>query len=375
LSVEALIAWAAAGGAFLGPIEIRVGGDGNRSAFARRPMAPGEVLAAVPRRQIIGAADVDSSAVGRSMHCFASVLHSRYVPIAAWLAVERQDDASRWRPYLDALPTSFPTWTRERIAALDGTRAGSLLAYRAKMLEDDWTLLTELVEDLTPLRASAFEWGLRVARSRCFEVPSAGGHALVPIADMFDHSGVPAAAWSYSTEKGAFEMLATRGLASGEEIRHNYGTHDNAHWLAGHGFVLENNPEDEVTLRFTPDTGDIHVGTRFDARFRRAMTAALDAGGEGDLSARLRAVGDAAHSAHERISSGVDVVDDDEWNRMCRIVRGGERAVLAEIMEFTVRAEDLATRSADERRAAADGIATDATGADRLLFGFLMDGL
>src|SRR5689334_1996131 len=101
MRVEALIAWAVGSGAYIEPIEIRVADDGNRSVFARRPIAKDEVLVTVPRKLMIGHEDAASSAVGAPMQSFASMLHSRYMTLAVWLAAERVIDETRWRPYVD----------------------------------------------------------------------------------------------------------------------------------------------------------------------------------------------------------------------------------------------------------------------------------
>lgn len=371
MSVTALVAWALAGGAYLEPIQIRVAGDGNRSIFARRDVAEGEVLVDVPRSLVIGAIDIAGVPIAREMQGFAGMLHSRYMPLAAWLAIERRADASPWAPYLGALPASFPPWPTAGLAGLEGTRARELLEARARRLDDDRALLVDLFGDAETPPGADLAWGLRVARSRCFAIE--GAHALVPVADMFDHAPAPDAAWTYRAEESRFVVEARRPLAAGDEIFLRYGIHDNAHWLAGYGFVVENNPDDEVTLRLIPEGPPLHVGTHFDARFLRAMDAASDAAEDGSLAAALGVLRAAARRARDGISGEDDGSSDDPtWARTCATIRAGERAVLADIAAFASRATDLLSRSSDERRAIAEGIATDAVGAERLLRGFLL---
>lgn len=373
MSVSALLAWAAAGGTVLDPIAIQVGADGNRSVFARRAIADGEVLLAVPRRLIVGDAEVGASSVGRAMESFATMLHSRYMSIAAWVALERNAHSTSWAPYVDALPTSFHRWTPSRIAALDGTRAGELLEKRSRWFAEDCALLMDLVSPQVPLAPDDLEWGLAVARSRCFAVAPVGAQALVPLADMLDHTARADAAWTYCPDAERFEMRAKRSLADGEPIRHTYGTYDNARWLAAYGFVLENNPDDEVSLRFNADEPAIHVGTHFDERFRRAIQAARAMSESDDPRMTLDALREAARRADERISSEeVEHVDDPGWARTCATVRAGERAVLAEIASFTTRASSAIEATPKERHSLAETISADAVGADRLLRGFLL---
>jgi hypothetical protein len=313
-----------------------------------------------------------SSPLGVAMQSFASVLHSRYMPIATWVALEHSDEASRWRPYLEALPRSFPGWSPQRLAALEGTRAGELLVHRARAFDDDWGLLCDLIDDVRALPARELEWGLRIARSRCFDVAAAGGFALVPIAEMFDHATAFNAAWHYRSEKACFEVQTTRSVDAGEELHTRYGRYDNARWLAGYGFVLEHNDDDEVSLRFPSSDEVVHVGNRFDDRFRRAMAVALEAAG-GDPHRMWRILDEVTRRSEARVAAQVvGVAGDEEWNRICRIVRAGEQAVLADVAGFVARADELVGRSPGERRAIADGIPADARGTDRLLRDFLL---
>lgn len=319
MSIEALVAWAVAGGAYLEPIEIRVGPDGNRSVFARRAIAAGELIVAIPRKMIIGRRDVATSAVAQQMQPFASMLHSQYMALAVCLALEKRSP-SVWAPYVNTLPPTFPAWTPDVLAALDGTRAGELLQERARNLDDDWSLLRDLLPQVASISRDEIEWALRVARSRCFEIATAGGHALVPIFDMFDHAPVADVFWSFDDETCLFEVHAARDIGTGEEIRHRYGIHDNARWLASYGFVIDDNPDNEVTLRF--GTEYVHVGSRLDERFQQALALARD----------IPSLQEAARRADERIAGAVELTSDPYWEGICRIVRAGERAVLAAIL-------------------------------------------
>lgn len=345
--LEALLAWATAGGIAFEPIEIRIDATGNRSAFARRRIAAGEELVGVPQSMLITDVSIATTAIGSAVRSFEVMLQDRHLAFAVWLVLEGRDAASAWKPYVDALPTSYPWMPSERtegeLAGLVGTRA--LRAIRAVNpdVADDHDLLGRMVEELATLPIAALMWGRHVACSRCFQIAADDGsiRCLPPIADMIDHDRDPNASWAYVDTSARFEVRAARDIAAGEEIRQSYGAHGNASLFSGFGFALPDNRADEVELLLAPR--NYGVGLVYDRRFERVMSAAAHAIGSNDTKAILAVIATAAADSLARIDTAPVVVGDAAWHASCAMVRDGERAVLRVIGDSARAADSFET--------------------------------
>lgn len=325
------MAWAVAGGAYVDPVEIRVDDEGSRGLFARQQVRAGQLLLRVPRNLVVTHEVMVETEIGGALHSVEGMLHSRYVMHSVWLARERTAPSAAWGPYVDALPASFaymPTLRPpEELAALAGTRALDLIEQRTEQLRRDLTIVTDLVDEARGLPREVLVWANHAARTRGYKTPDDRRPALVPIADMANH-GDSVASFAF-TDSGDFEVNATRDLDPGREILGDYGRNPNARWLAGYGFALPDNPDDEVALAFPASSRAVFVGAVADDRFRIATFMA------GDASEIVAA----ARRADELVANAPRAAPGDAtWRRTCEIVRAGERAVLAQII---ARADEL----------------------------------
>jgi hypothetical protein len=101
-----------------------------------------------------------------------------------------------------------------------------------------------------------FRYGVSVVLSRSFEVEINGDrhHALVPVADAFNHCACKARS-SIHFDDGAFEVVAPTPTASeGAHVYITYGPKSNTELLIGYGFALSDNRHDVATVR-PPSTG------------------------------------------------------------------------------------------------------------------------
>ena len=374
-AVPALLAWAAREGAWFEPIELAVAADGNRTVHARRVVAAGELLIAVPRRLMITDDDVALHPRVAPIAYLEGAMLSPPCTIGVWLALEQAEAGTPWRRYLDALPPTCG-WMAvhapaARLAALAGTRALSTLAYRAAGHRADHALVTARIPGLADLPLADHVWGRHLASSRCFRIETARGstRALVPVADMLDHGRVDAR-WSYVEADARFEVRAARDLAPGDEIQISYGPNGNAALVASYGFAIDHNADDEVLITVATPDGARHlaVGTRFDRRFELAVAVAGSTVGPDDDAALAR-LALAVRAAKAALAAAPRApADDPAWQALCERVLAGERAVAAAILEFL----DGVAAGGSQRPAAAwqrivDEVRPDASGSARLL--------
>lgn len=370
-AVDALVAWAAAAGAWFEPVTIAVAADGNRSMVARRDVAAGEVLVSVPRTAMI--TDVDVAADPRIAALALAELDSRHSPLALWLAWERTAPASRWRPYLDALPPAYPWLPIHRpgaqLAALAGTRALASVVDQAASWRGDHARIARAAATAPSL--AEFAWGRAVTASRCFGIsaPDGSRRALVPVADLFDH-GPADAQWGYADDRQRFEVHADRALRAGEPIHVSYGHHDNAQLLSAYGFAIADNPDDEVAIHLPSHDGGrvLAIGSIYDPRFQLAMATALAWPDTSEADALTRIAAAAMDRGAAIALAPAAPADDPAWAALCATVCASERAVIPAIVGFI----DEVTRGGCVRAVAAwqavvDAIAPDAVGAARLM--------
>lgn len=373
-AVATLLAWAAGAGAWFEPIEIVTAADGNRTARARCDVAAGALLVAVPRALMITDVDVGARPEIAAAKEVETMMATRHSTIGLWLVREHADPATRWRPYLDALPSAYPWLAQHRsaaeVAALAGTRALAMIVDQADGCRGDLAFVAELVPDLAAVSLADFAWGRLVAGSRCFRIADEDGsvRALVPIADLIDHGRIDAT-WGYDAGARRFEVRAARALAAGEEIQISYGRHDNAVLASTHGIAQPDNPDDEVLVHLPgPGGRAFALGTHYDLRFARAMATAVAQPGDTDTDAVLRIARAAARTSAAIAAAPAPPPGDPAWAALCATVRASERAIAAAIGAFV----DQLTAAGIERppeawRELLADLDPAATGATRML--------
>jgi SET domain len=413
-AIERQLAWAHAAGASWDGIEFCVDARGDASVRARRKLSSGEPILTVPRRLMIVDHELAASTTGELALGLAEP--GPQDALAAWLPLEAREPASRWRAYFDALPVplaELPMFHDEDdLAALAGTAAYAIAAEKNR---DVHTTYGRLSPDLRArLSLADFAWGNALVMSRGFHAPGSPDHhiALIPLVEMFNH-GLGDTTWTYDPLDG-FVLTTGRELASGDEVHFTYGIRSNTHLVVYFGFALDSNAAGEAGLRFDRAADPVNemaahllwklplglparirVGCRLDRRFQRALSLArLQASGPieraraleagltpyGDLpwlggaleEAALAVLAAAARRAVAELDAHSPRATHRPWDRICSVVRDGERAVLEQILAFTTMARaHLHGQDPARLRAAAAAIPDHAIGAQGLVRQYL----
>ncbi|BGO88554.1 hypothetical protein NBRC10512_004653 [Rhodotorula toruloides] len=195
---------------------------------------------------------------------------------------------SRWHVYLASCPTEeVPVallWDDgEASTWLEGTQVeceARRLGMNRSRLRDFYTstalpLFTQLANSATP-SFETFARAYSLVSSRAFQVDAYHSLALVPLADIFNHSDPPhvhfaSETWvcpecgklercehdeegdvtyqakaTVVTEDDTCDMVVERAIEAGEEVFNTYGQLSNAKLLASYGFLLEANEHDII---------------------------------------------------------------------------------------------------------------------------------
>ncbi|KAK9156360.1 hypothetical protein Sjap_003840 [Stephania japonica] len=234
---------------------------GERGLVALKNIRKGEKLLFVPPSLVIS---TDSE---WSCPDACAVLKRNYVPdwplLATYLISEANaKNSSRWSNYISALPRqpySLLYWTqseldkylvasqvRERAIERINDVTGTYNDLRLRIFSKYPHLFPEEVFNM-----ETFKWSFGILFSRLVRLPSMDGKvALVPWADMLNHSCEVDTCLDYDKSSKGIVFTTDRPYQPGEQVFISYGKKSNGELLLSYGFVPKEgtNPSDSVEL-------------------------------------------------------------------------------------------------------------------------------
>lgn len=281
-SVARLIEWITAAGGRVGPLTVGRSG-GGRGVFAAAAIAEGELLLELPPACLLTTQTAAGTTAGRSLADeWRGPSHEQI--LLATLLVAR-DDPTR-AAYRESLPTRLPglplEYSPTDAELLLRTSLGPRMRERHAQLGAEVAWLRGNAAGMAAL--GEHEWFLARAQvgSRCFYLGELHGEAMVPLADLLNHSSQPDTRWQLDA-RGNFVLRAVRPLAAGAELHHSYGELSNARLLLNYGFTVADNPVRACLLEL-PGCGELTLA-RVDAEALEGVRARVGL----DAEARLRA--------------------------------------------------------------------------------------
>ncbi|PRW51051.1 fructose-bisphosphate aldolase-lysine N- chloroplastic [Chlorella sorokiniana] len=232
---EGLAAWLAAAGLDAAKQAVAAGAGGLVCA---RPVKAGEQLFVVPAAAWITAETAAQSDIGQHLQGLEP-----WLAVALFLLHERaKGAASRWAPYLAALPADSGSplqWSEEDLKELQGSQAlQTAMAYKAYFQQRYERLQAEVLQpnrqafDPEVFSFDAFLWAACTVRARSHAPLDGANLALVPLADMTQHQcGARSSGWQVRQVGGLFGagaapalvMEAAAAMEAGEAVAMDFG--------------------------------------------------------------------------------------------------------------------------------------------------------
>lgn len=202
------------------------------------------------------------------------------VALAIALLIERYKENSKWKPYLDVLPTTYTTvmyMTADDMMELKGSptlvtalkqcrNIARQYAYFNKIFQTDNNAVSAILRDV--FTYERYCWAVSTVMTRQNLMPSEDGsrmiHALIPMWDMCNHENGPITT-DFNLTSNCCECYALRNFKKGDQIFISYGVRTNSDFFVHSGFVYMDNKHD--TLKFwvgslLPTNSDPHLAER-----------------------------------------------------------------------------------------------------------------
>ena len=239
----------------------------GRGLIARKELTQGQEIVKVPSKLLLtrktAQRELGSSIVPDSLN--------EYLALALLLIRERSlGQQSFWASYIGILPTAEDVgqtwlWNEDDLALLEGSGIlASTASLRAKIEREYAALLADILQpnglDESVFSLEAFQWAMSMLLSRAIDLRETGELALVPYADLLNHSPYCSAYFFYNevpfSKEREVVLYADRSYAKHDQVLISYGQKSNAELLLLYGFVVDRNLFDEVEVTISLDPTD-----------------------------------------------------------------------------------------------------------------------
>tara|TARA_B100000795_G_C22802759_1_gene442849 strand:- start:3590 stop:4753 length:1164 start_codon:yes stop_codon:yes gene_type:complete len=148
-----------------------------------------------------------------------------------------------WTPYFDTLPETLdhiPIFWKEDLEYIRGSYLYERIRERNRLIREEYRVLKNNIPDFDVFRFYDYHRMRSLVSSRNFKLTINGDivSAMVPFADMLNHSNTCQTRWSYNDQLQSYQMVAKTPISSGYEIMDSYGIKSMDSYFIYYGFVL-----------------------------------------------------------------------------------------------------------------------------------------
>ncbi|KAF2077964.1 hypothetical protein CYY_000764 [Polysphondylium violaceum] len=277
--------------------------DTGRGVVALDDIEANEVLISVPTALLLHSRSLFSiqefNAPSHTLQLINAKLDSKQ-RICLRLVVERcLKQRSKWYTYLLDVPASYQTISNYSDQDIQSLYYPPYIAEAVKLknqLQDSFSRFTAIVDqviattansnidhdisksDITNKESYEWAWGIIQTRTYYYSKNLGGGSnssnsnnkdkddcTVVPFADFFNHSCSVDTEASFNDKTGYYQVITKTPFAKDAQVFISYGKHSNFTLLSHYGFVVQDNPFEDISLiqsdavtpnLYTPTTGD-----------------------------------------------------------------------------------------------------------------------
>ncbi|XP_029051453.2 actin-histidine N-methyltransferase isoform X1 [Osmia bicornis bicornis] len=189
------------------------------------------------------------------------------VALAIALLIERHKENSKWKAYLDILPTTYTTvmymtaadmielkGSPTLVAALKQCRnIARQYSYFNKIFQNDNNAVSAVLRDV--FTYDRYCWAVSTVMTRQNLIPSEDGsrmiHSLIPMWDMCNHENGTITT-DFNLTSDCCECYALKEFKKGDQIFISYGVRTNSDFFVHSGFVYMDNKQDAIKLWIGP---------------------------------------------------------------------------------------------------------------------------
>ncbi|XP_003744440.1 SET domain-containing protein 4 [Galendromus occidentalis] len=154
-------------------------------------------------------------------------------------------EKSKWKPYIESIPDVFDGLQCRKSVRLPRRLAQAIDRWNAERRNVFSRLRMFFRGRGIDLNFETFSWAWSAVNTRCIYVEGHGS-TLAPFLDLLNHH------WKASIEtsfvNNHFIIRSNVGYEAGSEVFIGYGSHDNRTLFLNYGFVLDENPNDCITV-------------------------------------------------------------------------------------------------------------------------------
>jgi hypothetical protein len=148
-----------------------------------------------------------------------------------------------WTPYFDTLPETLdhiPIFWKKDLEYIRGSYLYERIRERNRLIREEYRVLKSNIPDFDVFRFYDYHRMRSLVSSRNFKLTINGDivSAMVPFADMLNHSNTCQTRWSYNDQLQSYQMVAKTPISSGYEIMDSYGIKSMDSYFIYYGFVL-----------------------------------------------------------------------------------------------------------------------------------------
>ncbi|KAL4487539.1 hypothetical protein ABPG72_007059 [Tetrahymena utriculariae] len=234
-----------------------------RGVHARRKVYNKETILFIPKSHLITLEMAKETPVAKKIIAAKlNLLSPKHSFLSTFLLQERKNNESKWKPYLDILPSDynqFPIFfSEDDLSWLKGSPFQNQVREKKADVKRDYDDICSVAPEFAENTFEDFCWARMTASSRVFglQINEQKTDAFVPLADMLNHRRPKQTSWQYDDQREGFVIQALEDIPRGEQVYDSYGRKCNSRFFLNYGFINLDNDANEVALRLTFDAED-----------------------------------------------------------------------------------------------------------------------